>query len=291
MKSVKYGQRKAFSMLELIFVIVILGIVASIGAEIIAKVYDSYILERAQHRASVKTELAATQIANRLAYAIRGTVYRKSTESGAALEEINDPLGYPLKPDTYYLLQWVGYDADSFGAITSDTDKLPGWSGFCDLNVSTGSTVSTPGSKLSLAHDIIQNLSNNAEDVDSAKLYFVGYEDNESNITGYDTSTTPNTLTLTPPPSRKVEQYKLAWTSYALVVDSNNSLYLYHNFSAVPKAALPSSPTTSQRSLLLDHITTFKFRGDGQTIRFKICTSENIGEDFNVTSCKEKAVF
>ena len=63
-------------MLELIFVIVILGIVSSIGAEIIAKIYGQYIIQRAQHRASIKTELAATQIANRLRYAIPGTVYR-----------------------------------------------------------------------------------------------------------------------------------------------------------------------------------------------------------------------
>jgi len=57
--------RRGFSMLELIFVIVILGIVSSIGAEIIANVYESYIVQRAQHRASIKTELAAIQIANR----------------------------------------------------------------------------------------------------------------------------------------------------------------------------------------------------------------------------------
>ena len=28
----------------------------------------------------------------------------------------------------------------------------------------------------------------------------------------------------------------------------------------------------------------------GNTIRFKICQRENIGEDFNITTCKEKAV-
>ncbi|MCB4762456.1 MAG: type II secretion system protein, partial [Sulfurovum sp.] len=43
-------------MLEVVFVTVILGIVASIGAEIIANVYESYIVQRAQYRAAIKTE-------------------------------------------------------------------------------------------------------------------------------------------------------------------------------------------------------------------------------------------
>ena len=50
-------------MLELIFVIIILGIIASIASELIAKVYESYILQRAQYKANMKTELAAKQIA------------------------------------------------------------------------------------------------------------------------------------------------------------------------------------------------------------------------------------
>jgi len=94
----------AFSMLELIFVIVILGIVASIGSEMIVKVYQQYIVQRAQHRASIKTELAATQIANRLASAIPGTVVRRDALSGGTIEGINDYMS--LGGDSYTVLQW-----------------------------------------------------------------------------------------------------------------------------------------------------------------------------------------
>ena len=52
--------KPAFSLLELVFVIVILGIVASLGSELIAKIYESYVLQRAQHRSSIKTELVAS---------------------------------------------------------------------------------------------------------------------------------------------------------------------------------------------------------------------------------------
>ncbi len=54
MQKDRYSFRSAFSMLELIFVIVILGIVSSIGAELIAKVYENYIVQRALHRSSLK---------------------------------------------------------------------------------------------------------------------------------------------------------------------------------------------------------------------------------------------
>lgn len=69
-------------MLELIFVIIILGIVSSIGSQIIVQVYESYIVQRAQYRATMKTELALTQIANRLRYAIPGTVISRLNKTG-----------------------------------------------------------------------------------------------------------------------------------------------------------------------------------------------------------------
>jgi len=87
--------------------------------------------------------------------------------------------------------------------------------------------------------------------------------------------------------SHVVEHYKSAISSYALVVDQTDGhLYLYYDFAATPTAAVGTT-----RSLLMKNVSTFKFQGAGRTIRFKICKDENIGEDFNITACKEKAVF
>lgn len=277
-----YGYKKAFSMLELIFVIIILGIVSSIGAEIIANVYEQYIIQRAQHRASIKTELAATQIANRLAYAIPSTIVRRVDTTGTP-EDINDA---PNPANNYTILQWVGTDADSFKTITSSTDRRPGWSGFCDIDVwNQGNTnISTPGSNLGLATTIIGNLSkNNPKTLADASLYFptkAGVV--ESPIS----SGTASGFTLNTAPTTIVEQYKLAWTSYALKVSPYGTLTLHYNFS-------PSKGTDvlGLSSILLRNVSTFRFRGDGKTIRFKLCVEEPIGEDFNITSCKEKAVF
>jgi len=63
----KQRLRRAFSMIELILVMVVLGIVASMGATIIAQVYENYIIQRGMHETTMKTELAASIIYNRLA--------------------------------------------------------------------------------------------------------------------------------------------------------------------------------------------------------------------------------
>ena len=271
-----YRFTPAFSMLELVFVIVILGIVASIGSEMIVKVYESYIVQRAEHRATLKTELAATQIANRLASAIPGTVYRiKNDNTYESIEA--DLVG--TDGDLYKGLQWVGSDTDSFSAAA-----IPGWSGFCDINVSTQTSLSTPGSNLDLTDEIIDNLSNDTKDIGDAVIYFP-----EDNSTHHIAAGTGQTITLDNNASRIVEHYKLAWSSYALMVDpTDGHLYLYYNFTPTPAVAINNN---TPRSLLMENVSTFKFKGAGRTIRFKICKQEAISEDVNITACKEKAVF
>jgi len=267
----QYRFRPAFTMVELIFVMTILGIVASLGTEMVVKVYEGYLVQRAEHRASIKTELAATQIANRLASAIPGTVYRIRTNDTLELIDSNFPTG--IDGDDYKGIQWVSADTDSFSAAA------PGWSGFCDVDVSATDSINTPGSNLALTSTIISNLSNTRTIADAA-IYFP-YDTTPYTISGV----LGNTITLDNNASTIVEHYKLAWSSYALVVESGD-LFLYYDMNATP-----ATPVGNTRSLLMEDISTFKFRGAGRTIRFKICKEEPISEDANITACKEKAVF
>ena len=267
--------RQGFSMLELVMVIVVLGIVSSIGAEIIANVYEGYIVQRAQHRASIKTEIVATQIANRLAYAIPGTVVRKSDFLANSGTDIN----MPTNPDAN-VLQWVGADMDSF--------NVGGWSGFCDVDASNINTISTPGSNLGLVNTIKGtpglNLNPNPWIYFPSSIGLMSYQatlqpaTGKINLSSY--TLPPNNPTAT---AKIVEHYKLATSSYALLADGD--LWLYYNFSPQRNVAIGAT-----RVRLLRNVTTFRFRGDGRTIRFKICARERIGDD-NITVCKEKAVF
>ncbi len=267
--------RLAFSMLELIFVIIILGIVSSIGAEVIAKVYENYIVQRAQHRASIKSQIAINLIANRLRYVIPNTMVRRAGIGGIAefLEESLTGSG-----DNFTVLQWVGTDADSFKAMRTNGDRRPGWSGFCDLNVSTPSNIVSPGSNFALANAIQTNLGR------TGNGFSIFFPNDSVAHTGAGAG---NTIALDNNVTPIVERYKLAWSSYALVVEKNGDFNLYYNFAPTPAVAIP----TNNRSLLLKNVTNFKFERRGQTTRIKLCVEEDIGNGVTIPSCKEKAVF
>ena len=314
MQKNRFTFHSAFTMLELIFVIVILGIVASLGSQIIVQAYESYLVQRALHRASVKTELVATQIANRLAYAIPNTVIaRQSNTVFTAIENA------PSKD--YDILEWIAYDADSFGAFTDATDIKPGWSGFCDVRASTNSNtqISTPGSSLDLTDTIITKLSGtNSKGLENAGILFPGtYDVNTVGFkgsptgsplrvaqidTGWGTTTIPLAGTAT---QRTVkEHYKLAWTAYAIVptelttaqydtreLSTTHKLYdleLHHNFQ--PWDGIYYDNGATKKTTLIRNVSVFNFLGTGDTIRFKLCIQENIGGAYPITMCKEKAV-
>jgi len=264
--------RPAFSMLELVFVIVILGIVSSIGAEVIAKVYENYIVQRAQHRASIKSQIAINQIANRLRYVIPGTMVRRVGKAGAAEALMGNMAS---NADHYTVLQWVATDGESFEAISASATRRPGWSGFCDLNASTRTNINTPGSNLALTNIIQTNLGRTGK--------FAIYFPNDP-IAHYGTGA-GQTITLDNNATTIVERYKLAWTSYALVVEGGD-LNLYYNFAPTTATAIGNT-----KSLLLQNVTNFKFERRGQTTRIKLCVEENIGNGVTIPSCKEKAVF
>ncbi|MFT7880515.1 MAG: prepilin-type N-terminal cleavage/methylation domain-containing protein [Sulfurimonas sp.] len=314
-------QRAAFSMIELIFVIMVLGIVASIGSQIIAKVYDSYLTQRALYRSSVKTELAATQLANRLAYSIPGTVIGRNDSLAPdfyALEDI------PVGETDYTTLEWIGYDADGFGTSATNTASMvPVWSGYADVNAPTTNldALTTPGSRLSQVNTIIGNLRRNGSTTaigDTAILfpgtysaYTIGYSGGAgaADIHPVSGNNGDTIINLEHKGSRDIkEHYKLAWTAYAIVpVEVTNTqdkidrgfqagdklwdLVLHYDYQpwANPPETL-GNVQVGQRYVLLRNVSAFKFTGSGNTIRFKICQRESIGGTYSINTCKEKAV-
>ena len=154
-KKIIYITKPAFTMLELIFVIVILGIVASIGSSLIAQTYENYIVQRALHRVSISTELAANQLVNRLTFRISKTTVARNPSN------VDDYLTVSSIVDTgdsdHTVLEWIGYDNDSFSAQVN-----PGWSGYADVQNASKAQFSTPGSNLDVTSTIISNLSNSS---------------------------------------------------------------------------------------------------------------------------------
>lgn len=251
--------RKAFSLIEVILVLVILGIVSSIGSSIIVQVYESYIVQNALYKVSTKTELVANQLVNRLSYSIPSSTISKVTnndgswdlalgspiEGGVGGVLANDSNWIRLKnimwgTSVYRTIEWIGYDNDSFSAAT-----IPGWSGVSNYSTASENNLSTPGSDLALAKIIMTNLSEDkvqlTED-EPAALFFKTKGDvykTSNPISRYSPSCmglidintscvfpvrigVSNTELVFPNAQEKrvSERYALAWSAYAVVPEN-----------------------------------------------------------------------
>ena len=310
----------AFTLIEVIFVLVILGIIASIASSLIVKVYESYITQNALYKVSTKTELVANQIANRLTYAISSSTISKVTDSnGLWSGDIAEDIGWiQLKNimfghNEFRSIEWIGFDNDSFSASIT-----PGWSGVANYNSSTRNILNTPASDLTLSRDIIFNLSDNEVDLNtnnpnSAVIIFREKNHFYTDISEYSPLCmglieSNNTECVFPVQRNSdtqlkfidvnkskivTERYKLAWSAYAIVPtdpDGDNlwDLTLHYNYQPW-NGENYNSPTTSKK-LLMKNVSVFKFTKNGSIIQFKLCASENIGSNFPISTCKEKVV-
>jgi len=317
--------KKAFSLIEVVFVIVILGIVASISSQIIVQVFDNYITQKAIYNVSTKTEIVANQIVNRLTYAIEESAIIKTnsfkfnvnTELGTDWKKMNDI----NDTDNFNTIEWIGYDNDSFSA-----GATPYWSGVADYNASNTISLVSPGSNFNKANIIISNLSNQKVDLSGLKKspaiifpyvdnpksnYYIikhnypygseeyppkcmGLIDNNTSCIFKVKINSGNTNTLDfngSKPKVIAERYKLVWSAYALVpikkANGLYDLYLYYNYQPWENENFQDN---GSKSLLLTNMSVFKFTKNGGSIQFKLCATENIGADYNISTCKEKVI-
>jgi len=322
--------KKAFSLIEVIFVLVILGIVASISSQIIVQVYENYITQNAIYKVGTKTELVANQIVNRLAYRVQETTLTKNHKKFLAKRNDNtkwaardrdwlelnqlNVAGGGVDTEHYTTIEWIGYDNDSFSATNN-----PAWSGVADYNTATRNSFVTPGSTLTNVATIISNLSkdssgNSKVDLTATKpatvifanqsgtikknhplcMGLIPQDENSTLGCIYAVRNNGNTnLTFTTPKAVTItERYKLAWSAYALAPEEDpithkKELVLYSNYQPWNGENYISNGT---RHVLLTNLTVFKFSENGGVIKFKLCSSEQIGPDNNISTCKEKAI-
>lgn len=298
--------RRAFSMIELILVMVVLGIVSGMSATIIAQVYENYIMQRAMHDATSRVELAASIIYNHLSNRIAlATIGRNLSEPTQIM-----PLADITQPELYKILEWYEVASDSYNAGA--------WSGYCDVFSSNtaGNQISTPGSNLGLLSTIVSNTSDST--VNRMALIFnsryfnrstgigvrynglcMGYSNTNCILKVSSVDASDNLITFDQNYNyRATEQYKLIQSAYALVPQAQDNglfeLRLHYNYQPWENTN-PNSYSSSQFKVLLQNMSVFRFEGEGDTVRFKLCANEQIGTDSSgqpqyISICKEKAV-
>lgn len=299
--------KKAFTMLELVMVMVIMGIVASIGAEIIASMYSNYLRSRTINRLEAQTEITLEQIAKRLQYRIKDSVIARDV-AGRNLLSLADPnVG-----STFNVLEWIGASNESFLGT-----PRPGWSGFIDLDSNdtnrTAGTLKTSESNLTDASNTISTLTNGDIDLTNGREAALVFKGTSYNMADFGWGNPNNSdgsallkvrvgassdiLTISndanPTPTEITEQYTLAHTAYAIVTSNTNStdfnLTLHYNYQPWDSEEY----TDGNTSVLAEHASLFRFKQDESILRLKLCLHDanQTGVGDIIVVCKEKVIY
>ncbi len=314
-KHFRHLKRRAFTMIELVMVIVILGIVSMIASDIIAKMYTGYIQSKIINELEQKTETVIDQIGKRLQYRIKKTMIARNSTTKIFLAMNSNE----LNSASYDMVEWIGYDNESFVGEYNATKgfSVPGWSGFIDVDSAITNNASnqllSPGSDLSIIDRTVGALSNGDVNLTGAQtpaiIFKCAQGDNNLSKYGWDSTVlglSNHSYTLAVSQSNKdtfgidlaqadanrsiCEQYYLAWSAYALVPEGATddfNLTLYYNYQPWHDEKY----SDGNSSVLAEHVSTFRVMQVGETLRVKVCIQDGNITGEPVGFCKEKAIF
>jgi len=312
----KKHNRKAFSMIELIFVIVIMGMIGKFGVEFLAQAYESFIFSKINNDLQSRSSSAVEFIAKRLEHRIKKSTIARNVTGGTpgTWNYVEGGLG----DDNATVLEWIGADIDGFRGIASSVGAVPytpNWSGIIDLNSSSAARLISPATNLNRTNQTISTLSYGASTVNDAAIYLLdslytinswGYD--KVGVTDQNRTIRPirsvvnvneiwpsNTVPSTNFAGRDIsEYYKLTWTAYAIELRDYNTttkvgnLWLYYDYQ--PWQAEEYYDNGVKSALIAENISAFRFRAAGSLIKIQVCAKSLLtGEEYAV--CKEKTVY
>ena len=310
--------RNAFTMIELIFVIVIMGIIGQFGTEFIAQSYNNFIYSKINNNLHSKSTSAVEFIATRLQYRIKDSVIARKGKV-PNFTPLVDASG-----SSFTVLEWVATDIEGFRG-----ERVPYWSGIIDLDMGNQNLLVSLQTDTSEINDLIKSLSYDTSDIKDIALYFIGSNNfidgygwdgnaiiaqNEvmhpvkpdpANVSNFiprigGTQTT-NSLTGVD----VYEYYKLAWTANAIVMEYDDTkemgdLYFYYNYQPWDGEKFYDPIPSIQKSLIMEGVSTFQAMALGSVIKIQVCTKSLLVDGTNDSTdistkgyslCKEKTIF
>jgi len=293
--------RKAFSMIELVFVIVIMGIIAKFGTEFLAQSYRSFIFSKVNNRLQSDSAMAVEFMASRLQYRIKDSVIARKDEENNE----NEYKALSDADDSYSIIEWVSSDMDGYRGL----DK-PYWSGIIDVNHPDANVtlLISPETNTTAVDQLIQSLSYGNSDINSSALYFIG-SNSDVNGYGWDGEAIQTQDKVIHPIKRAenenefvprkgattdtnsfsdvdiYEYYKLAWTANALKIDENNSLRLYYDYQPWDGEKY----SDGKSAVIVKNVSTFRATSIGSVMKIQVCVKSSLVEEYSL--CKEKTVF
>ena len=318
--------KRAFTLLELIIVIVILGIIAMMSFNAIMNIYSNYFQTRTVNELETQTEIALEQISKRLEHRIKPSVIARKTD-GAFLALNDSGVNLDAK---YEILEFIPYAYEIFNDVISldandhvieQGGKAGRYSGYVDLAKSSPATgLISPGSNFTTGvietiKDLTCREDTNATCVDFknkdggvvaifSDVYYnvqdsFGYK---GDITKLDIakvgvkSTDGNTLEISGFDGKQIsEQYHLAYTANAIVpeqsqsqADKNNGVFDLNLYYDYRPWMGEKYKQNGEKATLAKNVTRFVFTEKNGVIVLKLCMRAKNSE---ITICKSKAVY
>jgi len=311
--------KRAFTLLELVVVIVVLGIIAMMSFNAIMNIYSNYFQTKTINELETQTEIALEQISKRLEHRIKPSVIARKTD-GAFLALNDSGVNLDAK---YEILEFIPYAYEIFNDVPSG-NKAGRYSGYVDLAKSSPATgLISPGSNFTTGVvETIKDLTCRGETRDATCVDFTKKDGgvvaifsdvyyNVQSSFGYSNGTVPvsldiakvgvkstdgDTLEISGFGGKQIsEQYHLAYTANAIVPeqsadpkDAANGVFdlnLYYDYR--PWMGEKYKPN-GEKATLAKNVTRFVFTEKNGVIVLKLCMRAKNSE---ITICKSKAVY
>ena len=315
--------KRAFTLLELVVVIVVLGIIAMMSFNAIMNIYSNYFQTKTVNELETQTEIALEQISKRLEHRIKPSVIARKP-SGEFLA-LNDS-GVNLNAE-YEILEFIPYAYEIFNDVPSG-NKAGRYSGYADLAKSSPATgLISPGSNFTTGVvETIKDLTCRDETRDATCVDFTKKDGgvvaifsdvyyNVQSSFGYSNGTVPvsldiakvgvkggqsglngDTLEISGFDGKQIsEQYHLAYTANAIVPeqsadpkDAANGVFdlnLYYDYRPWMGEKYKQN---GEKATLAKNVTRFVFTEKNGVIVLKLCMRAKNSE---ITICKSKAVY
>ncbi|MCZ6159060.1 type II secretion system protein [Campylobacter ureolyticus] len=291
--------KKAFTLIELILVIVILAILSLIGSNIYTNVYKNYLTSKVVDEVEDKTKLALDQIASRLSDRVKqATIGRKSSNPNDIVLVYDSRL-----QQDHDILEWIGQSTQSRNLAGNSVDDSIGWSGFLDMGRYEDGKAILIGGRLSAAINVINSISRGGNQ--NLAMIFQGISTTRENGYGF-RGENPNKIMVFNMPNNGAritlardymgeeisDRYQIAHSAYAIVPENGN-LYLYYDY----RPWIGQTYRNGRKSLLVENITLFRFRGfSASGMDLKLCVNANaqkhgVTDNNRFVVCKTKVVF
>lgn len=318
--------KRAFTLLELVVVIVVLGIIAMMSFNAIMNIYSNYFQTKTVNELETQTEIALEQISKRLEHRIKPSVIARKTD-GAFLA-LNDS-GVNLNAE-YEILEFIPYAYEIFNDVISldandnvieQGGKAGRYSGYVDLAKSSPATgLISPGSNFTTG--VVETIKDLTCKDDTRNSKCVDFENKDGGVAAifsdvyYDVqnsfgykgvsnldiakvgvkSIDGNTLEISGFANKQIsEQYHLAYTANAIVpeqsqsqADKNNGVFDLNLYYDYRPWMGEKYKQNGEKATLAKNVTRFVFTEKNGVIVLKLCMRAKNSE---ITICKSKAVY